>query len=115
LGGLLIPRQNLGSLLPDGVPPVRSDPGPVGKRRLLYACVDRPARHREEPLTVKSRTVHAFVESTVADTPHGDWRLDRRQQSVSPPCANHVLYLARSLPMAIKLKECMAIFIILFS
>jgi hypothetical protein len=31
LGGLLILKQTLGPLLPDGVPPGRSDPGAVGE------------------------------------------------------------------------------------
>jgi hypothetical protein len=46
LGGLPIPRQNLGSLLPDGVPPGRSDPGAVGERRRLCAHADCPATRR---------------------------------------------------------------------
>jgi hypothetical protein len=63
LGGLQIPRQNLGSLLPNRVPPERSDPGVVGERRRLCIRTDRlTLGHRlSAPLQRAPPPVHLAV------------------------------------------------------
>jgi hypothetical protein len=94
LSGLSITRQNIGSLLPDEVPP-------GGRIQVLLANAatsahtqavrppgtDHPAQRREDSAPAAGcglsgptqRTIHA-AESTVAGTPRSDWRPDHLQE-----------------------------------
>jgi hypothetical protein len=68
LGWSADPRQTLGSLLPDRVPPRGLDPSVVGERRRLCTRVDRPTNRcgpsnsteRRTCSCHRSRTVHAL-------------------------------------------------------
>jgi hypothetical protein len=94
LGDLLILRQSLTSLLPDGVPPGRDiqalptnsatpaqartvrPPGADHSARQVVTLAPAPGHGPSNPLP---RTVHASAESTVADSHRSDWCPDRRQ------------------------------------
>jgi hypothetical protein len=86
---LPIPRQTLGSLLPDEVPPGGSDLSVVGERRRLCTHADHPAQRREysapatghSPSDPRTRTICSIVESATASTHRSDWRPDRRQHT----------------------------------
>jgi hypothetical protein len=54
-------RQNLGSLLPDGIPPGVSDPGAIGKCRGLGAHADRPTPGANCPTRRKENSAPAVV------------------------------------------------------
>jgi hypothetical protein len=65
LGGLPIPRQSLGSLLPNEAPPRESDSGAVGERRHLCAHTDCPTTRRE-PFGHQTWTVQLNMEKTLS-------------------------------------------------
>jgi hypothetical protein len=95
LGGLSIPRQSLGSLLPDGVPPgseIQALPAnsvaPAHVRTVQPPDADHPARQAGTPAPTPShgpsgpwpRTVCASAESAAAGSHRSDWRPDQSQQ-----------------------------------
>jgi hypothetical protein len=101
LGGLPIPRQTLGSLLHNGIPPGSEILALFGELRRPYACADRPARQTETlalapgrgPSGPRPRTVCTFVEGTATDIHRCDWRADRHQQEGEDEryCVNRVI------------------------